>query len=82
MRIPNKDVGHSRVLIGFGVTGKLFSFVEIQVPKVAVHGMLMGVLLGDRVVVDDVVVGVFQRLPRLRHRLHQPVLGNPQQLTI
>ena len=42
----------------------------------------MGLLVGLCVEVDDVIVGVFQCLPRLRHWLHQTLACNPHERSV
>lgn len=61
---------------------QLLALLKVEVAVVLVHWVLRRALLGDAVVVDDVVVGLLQHLPRVRHRLQQAALGDPQQLHV
>lgn len=51
------------------ISKEFFAFVLIQDTVVIVHGVLRSAFFSDGVVVDDVVVGLLQNLPRMGHWL-------------
>lgn len=68
--------------VHYSLGGELLSFVQVEVSVVLVHRVLGGAFLGDRVVVDDVVVGLLENLPRLGHGFEQALLRDPEQLPV
>lgn len=51
------------------ISKEFFAFVLVQDTVVIVHGVLGGAFFSDGVVVDDIVVGLLQNLPRMGHWL-------------